>query len=232
MEAHDEGKRDEIMDFNIVDKNYRPDAVILADGSFPTVDVPLEVLRSARYLCCCDGAAVTCVKHGIVPDAIVGDGDSLPEDFKKRFADRLSLVSEQENNDLTKATLHCAALGHRFIAYIGATGKREDHTIGNVSLLEKYMSELDLSPVMLTDYGYFVPVSGTITLSTKPRQQVSIFNLTASSIVGEGLRWPCYAYRGWWQGTLNEAIGDSVTINSDGKLIVYITYKPKGDAEK
>lgn len=200
------------------------DAVILGNGDFPMSETPLGILRNAKYLCCCDGAAVGCIGKGYKPDAIVGDGDSLPDDFKEKYRDMIHIESEQEDNDLTKATRHCLRLGCRKIAYLGATGKREDHTIGNVSLLELYMREFGLSPVMFTDYGFFVPAVGTTSFRTFPRQQVSIFNFSCDKMTGNGLRWPTYPYRSWWQGTLNEATGDMVTFEADGNYIVYFTY--------
>lgn len=103
------------------------DAVILCNGEFPTHPKALEVLHNAKYLCCCDGAAEECLAHGICPDAIVGDGDSLPKALKERYADIVHIVKEQEFNDMTKATRFCKNRGPR-IAYLGATGKREDHT--------------------------------------------------------------------------------------------------------
>lgn len=200
------------------------DAVILGNGDFPVSSIPLGILRSAKYLCCCDGAAVGCIGKGYKPDAIVGDGDSLPDDFKEKYRDMIHIESEQEDNDLTKATRHCMSLGCRKIAYVGATGKREDHTLGNISLMERYMFDYGLSPVMFTDYGYFVPACGTKTFHTFPRQQVSIFNFSCTKITGSGLRWDTYPYRSLWQGTLNEATGDAVTLETDGNFIVFLTY--------
>lgn len=203
------------------------DAVVLCAGDFPTHDIPLCVLRDAPYLCCCDGAAVQAVSHGLQPDAIVGDGDSLPDDFKRQYSGIIHLVSEQEYNDMTKATRHCIRRGARRIAYVGATGKREDHTMGNISLLVYYLDSLSVQPVMLTDYGFFVPASGSRTFGSFARQQVSIFNVSSRSIVSEGLRWPSYAYSALWQGMLNEAEADTFTLRADGTYIVYRTYEPK-----
>lgn len=203
------------------------DAVVLCAGDFPTHDIPLCVLRDAPYLCCCDGAAVQAVSYGLRPDAIVGDGDSLPDDFKRQYSGIIHLVSEQEYNDMTKATRHCIRRGARRIAYVGATGKREDHTMGNISLLAYYLDSLSVQPVMLTDYGFFVPASGSRTFGSFARQQVSIFNVSSRSISSEGLRWPSYAYSALWQGTLNEAEADTFTLRADGTYIVYRTYEPK-----
>ena len=203
------------------------DCVILGNGDFPTAPQPLEVLRTAAYLCCCDGAAMTCIDHGMMPDAIVGDGDSLPEAFKQQYRHLLHIVDEQDDNDLTKATRHCMALGMKRMAYIGATGKREDHTLGNISLMERYFREFHLQPVMLTDHGMFIPALGDSTFPTFARQQVSVFNFSCQYIHSEGLKWQSYNYQSWWQGTLNEATGDSITLRADGSYIVYFTYHPK-----
>lgn len=206
---------------------FRPDCVILGAGDFPTHGVPLSLLRNAKYLCCCDGASTCLIEKGIVPQAIVGDGDSLNRAFKERYQSILHIISEQEDNDLTKATRFCKALGHRKIAYLGATGRREDHTIGNVSLLARYLHYLELQPIMFTDYGVFIPCEGTVNLKTYARQQISVFNMTCKKLSSKGLVYPAYATEEWWQGTLNEAIGGEISINGDGLYIVYMTYEVK-----
>ena len=68
------------------------------------------------------------------PEAIVGDLDSLSPEIAERFADRLYQDSEQDTNDLTKAVRWCIDKGYEEIVILGATGKREDHTIANISL--------------------------------------------------------------------------------------------------
>lgn len=210
-----------------ITKEFFPEAVILGDGEFPSSEIPLDILKNAKYLCCCDGAAMHSIERGIMPDAIVGDGDSMSPEFKEKYKDIIHIVSEQEDNDLTKATRHCTAKGLHSIAYVGATGKREDHTLGNISLILKYMDDLNVRPVMFTDYGYFLPANGSCAFATFPRQQISIFNFSCNRIAGQGLKWDTYTYRSWWQGTLNEATGNHVEFDTDGSFIVYLTYKPK-----
>jgi thiamine pyrophosphokinase len=58
-------------------------------------------------------------------------------------------------------------------------------------------------------------------------QQVSIFNFGSNKISSEGLKWDSYAYEQWWQGTLNESLGDSFSLQSDGYYLVYQTYDIK-----
>lgn len=209
------------------------DVVILADGEFPFHEIPLKVLDEASFLICCDNAGKRLIEmSGRVPDAIVGDGDSLPVEFKERYSDIYHQVDEQDYNDLTKATRYAIGVkggaGRPLrVAYVGATGKREDHTIGNVSLMEFYRRELGVEPVMITDYGVFAPYCGDAVIPAFKGQQVSVFNLTSKRMSSEGLKWNIGTYNEWWQGTLNEALGDSVAIHSDGAYIVYLTHDRK-----
>lgn len=204
------------------------DAVILCAGDFPTHAVPLGILHSARRIIACDdaGERLMC-DHGITPDAIVGDGDSMSQDFRQKYADIIHIVNEQDYNDQTKATRFCVEHGWKRIAYIGSTGRREDHTIGNMSLLQFYRRELGVCPVMITDYGYLMPAMGDCVFATFPRQQVSIFNHTCSILSANGLRWQPYAYKELWQGTLNEAVGMEVSFHADGEYTVYLTHEAK-----
>lgn len=200
------------------------DAVILAHGVFPQAEIPLDLLRQAPFVCACDGA----VNHYPQADAIIGDGDSVPEDLR----DRLIQIEEQEDNDLTKATRYCLSKGMRRIVYLGTTGKREDHTLGNISLMVRYMQEMGVEPLLATDHGWFVVAEGESAFASFKGQQVSIFNMTCNALASEGLLWQAYPYRQWWQGTLNESAGDSFTLKGDGVYLVYRTYQAKETALK
>ena len=183
------------------------DAVILADGAFPTAEEPLRLLREAPYVVCCDGA----VRHWPQCDAIVGDGDSVPEEQRSR----LTQIDEQEDNDLTKATRYCMAQGFRRIVYLGATGRREDHTLGNISLLLVYAREASCPVTMLTDYGRFETIFDTATLPSVPGQQISIFAFDNTlTIKSAGPKYPTDQVRfdTLWKATLNEALSSSFTL--------------------
>ena len=200
------------------------DAVIVANGQFPCHEVPLEILKGARHIVCCDGA----IHHVPSAEIIIGDGDSIPDEYR----DRLICIEEQADNDLTKATRYCLSQGWLKIAYLGATGLREDHTLGNISLLMRYYRDMNVEGTMFTDYGFFTPACGNRTFSAMKGQQVSIYNFGCHQLASEGLRWGCYAFDQWWQGTLNEALTDTFTISADGYYLVYQTYKPKESWER
>lgn len=195
------------------------DVVIVANGEFPTHRIPLEVLKHTRHIVACDGA----ISHVPQAEAVVGDGDSVPAEYHNR----LFQIDEQEDNDLTKATRYCLNKGWKRIAYLGCTGLREDHTLGNIGLLMRYYRKMGVEGIMFTDYGFFTPAYGNRTFQSEKGKQVSIFNFGCRQLTSEGLRWNSYAYDEWWQGTLNEALGDSFSFAADSYYLVYQTYGVK-----
>ena len=238
--------------------------VILAAGDFPTHPVPLKALREADFVICCDSAYRTIKNEElrIKNYVVIGDGDSLSENDKHNLGDRWIHVAEQDYNDLHKAmawaneelrmkneesrdasanssffTLHSSFK----ITILGATGKREDHTLGNISYLVTFAEEypgIDLE--MLTDHGRFCAISprstqanihsGSHTFKSFPRQQVSLFTPDPTTrLTSTGLRWPLQDMcpRLWWQATLNEALADSFSLTTTGWVILFQTYEPK-----
>jgi len=207
-----------------MDKAYP--TVIVADGIFPVHEIPIGYLTVAERIICCDGSARALIGTGLEPTAIVGDMDSLGDELTIKFSDRLFPDRDQETNDLTKAVKWCVSRGFRSIAIVGATGKREDHTIGNISLLSEYAKLLDV--IMVTDSGIIRPYNSRCTLSSLPGQQVSVFSIDPETeITSFGLRYPLRKskLKNWWEATLNEATGDSFTLDfTNGRLIVFTKF--------
>ena len=138
------------------------DALILANGDYPSASLPLRILEEAPYVVCCDGGANEYIARGYLPDVIIGDGDSLSEANRLQYASLIHHNPDQETNDQTKAVQFLLAQGKRKIAIVGATGKREDHTIGNISLLMEYM-RMGAEVRSYTDYGIFIPCKDACT---------------------------------------------------------------------
>jgi thiamine pyrophosphokinase len=202
-------------------------ALILADGNFPVHHIPLSILRDAEHIICCDGSAESLVLSGLEPEAIVGDLDSLVSGIADKYGDRLFKVNEQDTNDLTKAVNWCIENGYKEITILGATGKREDHTIGNISLLAEYCREIKV--IMVTDTGTIIPLLKSCKVSSFPGQQVSIFSINPETeVTSAGLKFQLenIKLQNWWRATLNEATGESFELSFNwGPLIVYQKFK-------
>lgn len=199
------------------------EAVILANGEYPSHQQPLTILKNAKYVVCCDGGADAYIERGFTPDAIVGDGDSISAKNRERFSDIVVTIPDQETNDQTKAVNFLFSKGYKNIAIIGATGKREDHTIGNISLLSDYLN-MGLSVRCYTDYGTFIPCKERVVLPSYSGEQLSIFNINAKSFTSKGLKYPIYDFTSLWQGTLNRCTGDRFKIEAKGDFLIFLAY--------
>ena len=202
--------------------------ILLANGAFPEHKIPLTLLHEAERIICCDGACNNILKIGLKPDYIVGDLDSISDDIRDRFSSILYHNPNQETNDLTKAVEFCVQHGWTEISILGATGKREDHSLGNLSLLADYKENIDVQ--LFTDYGVFVPqLEKKCCYESYKGQQVSIFSLTPPTLFStQNLAYPLdkRALTFWWQGTLNEASSNSFTIEmNEGKTLIFRNYE-------
>lgn len=198
--------------------------VIIANGQYPTHPTPLSYIERASFIVCCDGAANEFIEIGGIPNAIVGDCDSISEENSIRFADILYPNNDQETNDLTKSVHFCVEKGMRDIIIVGGTGKREDHTLGNISLLAEYVNIAKV--VMVTNWGVFTPINSTTQFKSFNGEQVSIFSIDRVNITTQNLKYQLSnrILSNWWEGSLNESLEDSFTIQTNGRVIVFQSY--------
>lgn len=213
--------------------------VIICDGSFPRTEYPRYLIRTADFIICCDGALKKFIRNSKaifgtarLPDRVVGDMDSLPESLRKKHADIIVKIDEQEHNDQTKAFRWAMENieGIESITILGATGQREDHTIGNISLLMEYarMYDLEGSGIqvqMITDHATIVAVTDTVEMDCGEGRQISI--LTPDNtlrIKSEGLRWKTddVVFDNWWKATLNVAVQDNIRLEFSHRSIALI----------
>ena len=197
--------------------------IILCNGAFPTAPYPLYLLDSAQGVVCCDGALKKWVEHNpsAQPLVVVGDMDSVPQDLKERYKACLFPESEQDYNDLTKA-MRWVLREHpevQEITILGATGLREDHTIGNLGLLMEYTRMFDLGErrvSMVSDYGTAFAITDSCDLHLGEGRRISLFSADNSlKISSEGLQWPTdeVVFDAWWKATLNRTSAPIVSLH-------------------
>ena len=195
--------------------------VILANGDFPKKGgAAWKLLAAAKRVVCCDGAADAYRRRFRKwPAVIIGDLDSIPPHFLlSPFSFLLVRNADQNTNDLEKAMTYCAKQGWKNPVIVGATGKREDHTIGNVFRALAYGCEI------VTDLGRFVPVCGKAAFKVRKGAAVSVFAPDPKTrMTSKGLEWPLneVRFRNLYCATLNRTTGSRVTLTATRPTIVY-----------
>lgn len=200
--------------------------VIIGNGDFPRKEYPLYLLSGAGHIVCCDGALERYLKYshkegkGRLPDAVIGDMDSLTAALQKKYSRLVVRDSDQETNDQTKAFNHVIRTYKDVtdITFLAATGKREDHTVGNMSLLMDYARSLgsqDIRLQMVSDHSTILPVTDSTELDCGTGRRISIISPDNSlRIKSEGLQWPTdnVVFDNLWKATLNRASEDTVRL--------------------
>ena len=199
---------------------------IVANGEVPSSELSIRLLRKMKRIICCDGALQKLLSINIIPDVVVGDGDSMDEEELLRYKIPYYADKSEEYNDLQKALKYCIAKGYDNIVLLGCGGLREDHFIANLSILVMYSEKMRLA--MLTEHGVFNVMRGTSIFRSVPGMQVSVFpsNLH-TNLSFSGLKYPVNnrSFNWLWEGSLNEAVGDAFTVEADEEepVVVYRT---------
>jgi thiamine pyrophosphokinase len=204
--------------------NRKDNIVILANGLFPESRRGLEILKAAGVLICCDGAADKLVAFGMTPHIIIGDMDSVLPGTREQYASILIPSRSQETNDLSKAIHYCVQQGYESVTLLGSTGLREDHTLGNISLLIEYSRFIDAR--IISDFGIFSLVRSGEEVTSYAGEKVSVFSIdNRTRVTSDGLKYPLKDMRlsNWYTATLNECVADRFSLQFDSELplIVY-----------
>ena len=213
--------------------------VILCDGEFPRKAFPLYLLDSADAVVCCDGAVVKYLRYTKrrfgeekLPDAVVGDMDTLAKSWRKRLDSIIIREQEQDYNDLTKAMRY--VLGKHpdvtEIHILGAGGRREDHTVGNLGLLMEFPRLFPLGDIrvdMVSDYSTAFAITESCELHVGKGRRVSLFSPDNSLVLrSEGLQWATddVVFDNWWPATLNRATEDVIrlTLSHPSRVLVVL----------
>jgi thiamine pyrophosphokinase len=128
-------------------KEGQEPALIIANGAMCSFSLLEEMLQWSPYVVALDGAYDYLKSKDIKPDVVIGDFDSIGEPI---LDIDITVIKDtnQHNTDLEKAIDFLIAKGYTEMNVLGATGRREDHSLNNFLLLCKYS---DINIVFLGD---------------------------------------------------------------------------------
>ena len=113
-------------------------AIIVAGGEADLTQLKNEIeLGLHDLLIAADSGADHILNAGFMPDIVVGDLDSLSADRSLLQSQIVEFPSEKDFTDAEAAFDRAVSSGADYIIIYGATGKRLDHFMGNLSLLIK-----------------------------------------------------------------------------------------------
>lgn len=157
---------------------------LLGGGELNEADLS-EALSLAPVLVAADGGADSALAAGKLPEAVIGDFDSISQATRARIpAERLHIISEQETTDFDKCLAHVRA---PLILGLGFLGARLDHQLAALAGLLRAPAQRCIL-IGGQDIAFLCPPELCLTL--EPGQRVSLFPLGPVSGTSRGLQWP------------------------------------------
>lgn len=205
-------------------------AVILCNGLPPLKAQLLKSVNQADFFIAADGGGNIARGFGIMPDLVIGDLDS----YQMHDSDPFPVIKnpDQNTNDLEKALQHALTEGLKNIIVFGATGKRVDQTVKNLSVMKQFDDRFE-SLIFRDRYSDIQLIHSPFRRQFPLHTSISLFPLSGkvTGITSKGLKYPLTGdtlENGVMDGSSNQTISEDVEITYDrGDLLIFINDKPE-----
>ena len=179
-----------------------PEPVTLVGASVTSGTDFDQALAVGSLLVAADGGAEIALSRGVVPDAVIGDFDSLADHVRERLPpDRLYHVPEQESTDFDKALRHIDA---PLVLAVGFTGRRIDHELATYNALARHAGR---RTIVIGGHDICFHLPAELELELPVGTRLSLFPLARMRCFSSGLTWPT-------EGLILDPIGRVGTSNS------------------
>jgi thiamine pyrophosphokinase len=206
--------------------------LVIAASPSESIERLSELAAQADIVIAADGGAEVAIAHGVRPQVVMGDMDSLPhatlDTLKRQGVEIRQFPARKDETDLELALLEAVERGASDIVIVGALGGRLDHTLGNIYLLT--MPTLKRRHVrMLGDGVEVFVIWDEADVSGSPGDLVSLIPLTpeVSGIETDGLEYPLRGeslLMGPGRGISNALVGDTAHVSmGQGLLLAIVT---------
>lgn len=200
-------------------------ALVLCDGLPPGEALFMKNLEQVHLFLAADGGGNIARRFGILPDVVIGDLDS----FREKEDDPFEIIEnpDQGTNDLEKALSLALERGVTDVVVLGATGRRLDQTLKNLSVLKQFNHQFNRI-LFKDDYGETFLIPEEYSLHLPAGTIVSLFPLSGrvEGVSTQGLKYPLKNQtleNGIRDGSSNRVVSSPIEIrHGSGDLILYI----------
>ncbi len=169
--------------------------IIIANGEIRDDDFSARVIAGGDFTICVDGGARHLERMGIVPDAVIGDLDSIGEKEKLHLEQKgvrfHRYPPRKDDTDTALAVELALSKEASDITFLGTTGSRLDHTLCATFLLKRIL-DAGVGGRVVNENNTIYMVKERIELSGDPGDILSILPVTeeAVGVFLEGLEYP------------------------------------------
>jgi len=149
--------------------------LIIANGQAPKNQLLHNLVNESDCIIAADGGANICFQNNIKPDYVVGDFDSIDENLKSYFkTSEFIYKPNQEKNDLLKTLEFSETLNPKKVICTAVFGKRIDHTLSNVFVLQNQNFKFELE--FIDDYTKIFIINKKYEFILPPNYLISLLS--------------------------------------------------------
>lgn len=209
----------------------RPHPVTLVGAGESRARDIADCLKIAPTLVAADGGGDKCLAAGLIPEAVIGDLDSVSAATRAALpADALHRIVEQDSTDFGKSLRHIAA---PLVLGAGFAGPRIDHLLACLNALVRHA---DRRCILLAREDILFLAPPRLRFQAPPGTRVSLFPMARMRGRSDGLDWPIDGLTlapDGRVGTSNRASGGTVTLETDAaKLVVILPLARLGETAR
>ncbi|MFY2826137.1 thiamine diphosphokinase [Ruegeria sp. MALMAid1280] len=191
---------------------------LVGGGEIGPDDLNQTLIRVSTVVAA-DGGAIPMMDSGRMPDAVIGDFDSLSGAYLDRIpTDRLFPIREQDSTDFDKAL---RSIDAPLVLGVGFLGGRLDHQMAVLNTLVRLQ---DRPCILLGEHEVVFHVPPQIRLKLTPGDVVSLFPFQRVVGRSKGLEWPIddlVLEPNGRVGTSNRALSDvELTVDGPGLVVM------------
>ena len=201
--------------------NHKKNIAVVINGEFPTSTKIIDKIEAAEIIIAVDGATNSLIDCGITPTISIGDFDSIKPSYKDKVS-QIVHAEDQNKTDLEKTLDWCIDNNYLSLCIFGISGKSEDHFLGNFFAINEYCDTIDCT--IYTDYSIITPCIGKTLFDSFKGEIVSIISFESNNkVTSTNLEYPLDTYKlhPSARAIRNKSLGDSFTIESSKKLMVF-----------
>jgi len=192
---------------------------LVGSGALGARDLEMAMALAPR-LVAADGGAEAILAAGLMPEAVLGDMDSLTDGARMQIdPGHIHEIPEQETTDFDKALRHIQA---PVVLAAGFTGDRIDHEL---SVYHALVARRDVRCVVLGARDVVLHAPPNLTLDLPEGTRVSLFPMARVTGLDAGLEWPIEGlvfHPAQRIGTSNRARQARVRLSFDGPGMLLI----------
>jgi thiamine pyrophosphokinase len=188
--------------------------LVIVGGGALDAELLRRVAATGAHLVGADGGGDAIRAAGLLPEAIIGDLDSLADPAAWGAETRVVRIEEQETTDFEKALYATTA---PLTVGLGMTGRRLDHTLAALDAVTRHAARRKI--ILVDESDVALALAGPFGLAVAPGARVSVHPLTPTRFVrSSGLKYPLDGLLlapGVRTGTSNEASTAAFTIEPE-----------------